>query len=133
MKVLNLDKSFFHRVHKIFEKKDKTPILSLNTQYRMAKAIAQWPNHYFYKGILKNETKVQPLGIYRYKLLNHSSPEEEDGLTNIGEAKLIVNITYALLMLMGLGKFDFKVSLGIITLFEEQRDLIIKMFDQEER
>ncbi|CAD6219149.1 GSCOCG00004829001-RA-CDS [Cotesia congregata] len=133
MKVLNLDKSFFHRVHKIFEKKDKTPILSLNTQYRMTKAISQWPNHYFYKGVLKNEATVQPLGIYKYKLLNHSSPEEEDGLTNIGEAKLIVDITYALLMLMGLGKFDFKVSLGIITLFEEQRDLIIKMFDQEER
>ncbi|XP_057331672.1 uncharacterized protein LOC130671649 isoform X2 [Microplitis mediator] len=132
-KIQNLDKSLLHRVQKVFEKKNKTPVLMLDTQYRMVKAIAQWPNNYFYNGILKNGVSIYPLGIYKYKLLSHTSPEDGDGLTNIGEAKLVVNIVYSLLMLMYLEKFNFKISLGIIAPFEEQRDLIIKLLDQEER
>ncbi|XP_053594922.1 probable helicase senataxin [Microplitis demolitor] len=126
----NLGQSLFWRAQKIFEKEKKSPIMTLEDQYRMADAIAEWPNKFFYKGTLKNCVSVRPLGFYNYRVLNHSSPEEEGGYVNIGEAKLVVNIAYTVMTQAKLENLRSKIDIGIIAFSDLQRDLIIEMLDE---
>ncbi|XP_053594921.1 uncharacterized protein LOC103574478 isoform X2 [Microplitis demolitor] len=126
----NLGQSLFWRAQKIFEKEKKSPIMTLEDQYRMTDAIAEWPNKFFYKGTLKNCVSVRPLGFYNYRVLNHSSPEEEGGYVNIGEAKLVVNIAYTVMTQAKLENLRSKIDIGIIAFSDLQRDLIIEMLDE---
>ncbi|XP_057331769.1 probable helicase senataxin [Microplitis mediator] len=126
----NLGQSLFWRAQKKFEKEENNPIMTLEDQYRMADAIAEWPNKFFYKGTLKNCASVRPLGFYNYRVLNHSSPEEEGGYVNIGEAKLVVNIAYTLMTQAKLETLSSKIDIGIIAFSDLQRDLIIEMLDK---
>ncbi|XP_057331181.1 uncharacterized protein LOC130671356 [Microplitis mediator] len=126
----NLGQSLFWRAQKKFEKEKNNPIMTLEDQYRMADAIAEWPNKFFYKGTLKNCASVRPLGFYNYRVLNHSSPEEEGGYVNIGEAKLVVNIAYTLMTQAKLDILSSKIDIGIIAYSDLQRDLIIEMLDE---
>ncbi|CAG5097515.1 Similar to Setx: Probable helicase senataxin (Mus musculus) [Cotesia congregata] len=121
------DSSLFARAQLIFEHELENPIVMLDTQYRMMDAIAQWPNRYFYAGLLKNAASVAPLDFYNYKVLNHSFSQDADGRSNPNEAVLVANLIRALREKSKLIESEKEITIGVITPYQNQRKLINSM------
>ncbi|XP_034945660.1 probable helicase MAGATAMA 3 [Chelonus insularis] len=119
--------SLFSRAEKIFATEGINPIITLNTQYRMTESISQWPNEYFYKGVLKNSATIHPLGICQYKLFNHQFPQGPDGYTNVEEAELVIEMTK--LMKTNSQQINDNISIAIITPYRKQCELISKKLE----
>lgn len=93
----------------------------------MLDAIAQWPNRYFYGGLLKNAASVAPLDFCNYKVLNHSFSQKHDGRSNPNEAILVANLIRALREKSKLIKSEKEITIGVITPYQNQRKLINSM------
>ncbi|XP_044583285.1 probable helicase senataxin isoform X2 [Cotesia glomerata] len=119
------DSSLFARAQTIFDDEpEENPIVMLDTQYRMMDSISQWPNRYFYKGLIKNAASVAPLDFCNYKLLNHSFVQVEDAHSNPKEAILVANLVSKLVEEIKLKYPDRKISIGVITPYKDQYKLI---------
>ncbi|XP_074112352.1 putative helicase senataxin isoform X2 [Cotesia typhae] len=128
------DSSLFARAQLIFQHELENPIVMLDTQYRMLDTIAQWPNRYFYGGLLKNAALVAPLDFCNYKVFNHSFSQKDDGRSNLNEAILVANLIHALREKSNLINSEKKITIGVITPYQNQRKLInsiIKKLDQK--
>ncbi|KAK0090685.1 hypothetical protein PV325_008022 [Microctonus aethiopoides] len=123
-KKLGLDRSLFARLQGSFDGNPADPVIMLNTQYRMSYPISYWPNRYFYVSRLKNSAQMRPLPFHFYKILNLSSKQNNDRLSNTNEAVFVANIIFTMMTYADLSKFDNVLKVGIITPYNNQRAII---------
>ncbi|XP_011333413.1 probable helicase senataxin isoform X2 [Ooceraea biroi] len=126
-KKLGLDQSVFSRVQSVFAPQPHTPIIMLDTQYRMDYAISYWPNKYFYGGKLKNSAQTRMrFPFYSYRVLNHNSVQNNDKFSNTTEAEFVANIIFSMLAFAkwdNLGE-NASISIGVLTPYTMQRALV---------
>ncbi|XP_063986379.1 probable helicase senataxin isoform X2 [Diachasmimorpha longicaudata] len=125
-KINGLVDSLFYRAKKNFDNQQGDPILMLNTQYRMVEEIVQWPNNFFYQGALRTGSNVFPLPFTNYKIIHHLSPQDGND-SNLGEAKLVVDITFGMVVELVKNSANTNVSIGIITPYRKQRKVILSL------
>ncbi|XP_066585351.1 uncharacterized protein Setx [Prorops nasuta] len=124
-KLLGLDKSLFARVQNAFEGEKDNPIIMLDTQYRMDYAISYWPNKFFYGGKLKNSMETNyEFPYHSYRVLNLDSLQNNDKFSNTNEAEFIANLIYGMYLHKDLPKVESKISVGILTPYNNQRSLV---------
>ncbi|CAG9853655.1 unnamed protein product [Phyllotreta striolata] len=106
--------------------KEKYPISLLNVQYRMKQEICNYPNRAFYGGKLKTShtcrNPIIPL-LKPYMLFSLTQVSNNDEYTNLEEVNLIKTI---LETLKNTVKEECRYSIGIITPYNAQKDLIIQ-------
>lgn len=128
-----LDKSLFSRMFHNFEANDSSnrvsfPVQMLCDQYRMKPEICDYPNRTFYNGKLNSFPKcfnpIQPqICPYLVFNLSHTSSDRSD-YVNINEVHLLCKILETLKMHI---KSNCPYSIGIITPYKAQKELIIKL------
>ncbi|XP_076681204.1 putative helicase senataxin isoform X2 [Andrena cerasifolii] len=129
-KELGLDQSIFSRVQNAFEFHPNNPIILLDTQYRMAQAIAQFPTNFFYGGRLKNaapQTKNFP--YHAYRILNLNNKQDTDSFTNTNEAKFVADLYLTMLTAANLDSWE-SISFGILTPYNNQKAAIQGRIDE---
>lgn len=125
-KKLGLDQSVFSRMQNVFASQPNSPIIMLNTQYRMDYAISYWPNRYFYGGKLKNAAECKTkFPFYAYRVLHHNFTQNDDKFSNTTEAEFVANIIFTMLMFAKWEATNDVISLGILTPYNNQRTLIL--------
>ncbi|XP_024885343.1 uncharacterized protein LOC112463276 isoform X1 [Temnothorax curvispinosus] len=131
-KKLGLDQSLFSRMQKVFESQPNSPIIMLDTQYRMDYAISYWPNRYFYGGKLKNAAECKmKFPFHSYRVLYHDFIQNDDKFSNTTEAEFVANIIYTMLMF---GKWETTtdtISLGVLTPYNNQRALVLNKINEK--
>ncbi|XP_014224242.1 uncharacterized protein LOC106650621 isoform X1 [Trichogramma pretiosum] len=136
-KKLGLDRSLFTRTKEALEpqvKDDnpnyKNPVIMLNLQYRMVSAISHWPNKYFYKGKLENSTNYnQKFPFHAYRVLNIDGFQDDVKFSNTSEAVFIARLIKCLMMYGKHEAWKGKISIGIITPYQNQKKLINTKID----
>ncbi|XP_071572416.1 uncharacterized protein Setx [Temnothorax nylanderi] len=130
-KKLGLDQSVFSRMQNVFASQPNSPIIMLETQYRMDYAISYWPNRYFYGGKLKNAAEcMMKFPFHSYRVLNHDFMQNDDKFSNTTEAEFVANIIYTMLMF---GKWETTtdtISLGVLTPYNNQRALVLNKINE---
>ncbi|XP_011878014.1 PREDICTED: uncharacterized protein LOC105567625 [Vollenhovia emeryi] len=131
-KKLGLDQSIFSRIQNIFASQPNSPIIMLQTQYRMDYAISYWPNKYFYGGKLKDAAESKPtFPFHAYKVLNHEFTQNDDRFSNTIEAKFVADIIYTMLMFVNWEKTSTAISLGILTPYNNQKTLVLNEINKK--
>ncbi|XP_075224835.1 uncharacterized protein LOC142326317 [Lycorma delicatula] len=128
-----LGNSLFYRIFSFYESSSKkpnrvSPVITLDTQYRMHSSIACWPSKYFYNGLLKTcyEPKISN-SLAPYFVLNHNFTEDTNSKEcNTREANLVIEITLAIL---NNRKCD-NLRVGIITPYRHQRTLLFNKLSE---
>ncbi|XP_044733813.1 helicase sen1-like isoform X2 [Chrysoperla carnea] len=131
-KKYGLGQSLFERIEKCFSmnKIDNCPnIRSLSVQYRMHPEIMEFPNKYFYGNRLKNSQNVYDyrFPLIPYQLFLHEF-EQCSSMDNSREAEFILNMLKTIL-----NEVNNKVTIGIITPYQNQRTRIMKILENIER
>ncbi|XP_076230937.1 putative helicase senataxin [Calliopsis andreniformis] len=130
-KQLGLDRSIFSRVQSAFEYQWNSPIITLDTQYRMQHEIAFWPNKFFYGGNLKTSIlQNEKFPFYPYRILNLNTYQSNDNNSNTDEAEFVVNMIYSMLTYSNLDKLQ-SLSLGILTPYNDQKPVIQKKINEK--
>ncbi|XP_077261101.1 putative helicase senataxin isoform X2 [Temnothorax americanus] len=131
-KKLGLDQSLFSRMQNVFESQPNSPIIMLDTQYRMDYAISYWPNRHFYSGKLKNAAECRiKFPFHSYRVLYHDFMQNDDKFSNTTEAEFVANIIYTMLMF---GKWETTtdtISLGVLTPYNNQRTLVLNKINEK--
>ncbi|KAL0106520.1 hypothetical protein PUN28_016311 [Cardiocondyla obscurior] len=131
-KKLGLDQSVFSRIQNVFASHPNSPIIMLDTQYRMDYAISYWPNKHFYKGRLKNAVEsFSTFPFYPYRVLHHGFVQNDDKFSNTTEAEFIANIILTMLLFANWEQTSTTVSLGILTPYQNQRTLIMNKINEK--
>ncbi|KMQ91868.1 helicase senataxin [Lasius niger] len=131
-KKLGLDQSIFSRIQNVFTSQQNSPIIMLNTQYRMDYAISYWPNKYFYDGKLKSAIEFKTrFPFHSYRLLNHDFTQNDDKFSNTIEAEFVANLIFAMLMFANWESIDATISLGVLTPYNNQRTLILNKINEK--
>ncbi|XP_057318483.1 probable helicase senataxin [Microplitis mediator] len=126
----NYHKSLFSRIHELFDLEDNNPVITLDKQYRTASEIIFWPKSYFYSGPLDTLAPVPfKWPFYRYRVFDHQAVEDNNLISNSGEASFVVNLIYTI-GCFGLKKLDNKIRIGVITPHEDQRKLIEDILEE---
>ena len=129
-KELGLDQSIFSRVQNAFEFHPNNPIIMLDTQYRMAQPIAQFPNNFFYGGRLKNAApQVKNFPYHEYRILNLNNKQDTDSFTNTNEAKFVADLYFTMLTVANLDSWE-SISFGILTPYNNQKAAIQERIDE---
>ena len=107
----------------------RSPVLRLQTQYRMHPDIALWPNRYFYGSLLHNgETPVTTGRLVPYLLLHVESEEVSDRqqIFNREEELVIIDLVRAATDICGRTP-----KIGIITFYNRQKQNIALHLQKE--
>ncbi|XP_011494320.1 PREDICTED: helicase sen1 [Ceratosolen solmsi marchali] len=140
-KKLGLDKSLFTRIKMNLESQyqDVTencndPIIMLNVQYRMVNDISYWPNHYFYGGKLMNAVNnKQNFPFQPYRVLNLDAVQDDIKFYNTSEAVFVGNLINCLMTYAKLSSWDKKITIGVITPYQNQKSLILSTIKEYTR
>ncbi|XP_058808313.1 probable helicase senataxin isoform X2 [Phymastichus coffea] len=140
-KRLGLDRSLFTRAKEALESqldnisdKDKDPVIMLKEQYRMVSAISFWPNKFFYKGKLIDRVAYkQSFPYHPYRILNVDGDQDQTKFSNTSEALFVGNLVHALMMCDKIPSFKKKISMGIITPYQNQRTKILETIRDQTR
>jgi senataxin len=117
--------SLFKRLFKQLETVEPSPVLRLTDQYRMHPEIAQWPNAYFYGGMLKNGPQNRSSFLKPYLLLDLESGYERQSrgeVSNEVEARFISKMAVKIKEQMAASGQN--LSIAIITFYSSQQRLI---------
>ncbi|RWS24621.1 uncharacterized protein B4U80_08004 [Leptotrombidium deliense] len=120
--------SLFERLYSYFGNSDESPILMLNTQYRMHSDICSFPSKQFYGNQLKTcpSLKNRKFPLHPYIVFNVISTthnkDDPKNIFNEGEAQFVMK----LLTVIG-DTLNFNASVGIITPYNGQK----KLFEQK--
>nr|XP_050855849.1 uncharacterized protein LOC127066326 isoform X1 [Vespula vulgaris] len=131
-KKFGLDQSLFSRIQNAFQNLKNNPIIMLTTQYRMAYAISYFPNKYFYGGKLKNEVEnILTFPFHNYRVFNINSNQNTDKFSNTNEAEFISNIILCMMNNITLKKWEFNISIGVLTPYNNQKYLISEKINEK--
>lgn len=131
-KKLGLDQSVFSRIQNVFGSQPNSPIIMLDTQYRMDYAISYWPNRYFYGGRLKNDAESKmKFPFHSYRVLNHDFTQNNDKFSNTTEAEFVANIIFTMLMFANWETTSATISLGVLTPYNNQRTLVLNKINEK--
>ncbi|CAG5093618.1 Similar to SETX: Probable helicase senataxin (Homo sapiens), partial [Cotesia congregata] len=130
-KELNYDKSLFSRIHEKFMSELENPIISLNTQYRMAHPIVYWPNRFFYSNQLQSSVKPIVWPYSPYKVFNLTSVQDNNQFSNSDEATYVVNLIHAIVTGANLDKVEGVIRIGVITPYQDQRKIIQRKMEEK--
>ncbi|EFX89072.1 hypothetical protein DAPPUDRAFT_310816 [Daphnia pulex] len=120
------DQSLFNRLHasRLLVNQESEGVIMLNTQYRMASSICEWPSRYFYGGKIVTAEGLKRNGpCYDYRVLDVTDgieQLEEQSFKNEKEAVVVANIVKLILNSpLTVGK-----SVGVITFYQSQKKCI---------
>ncbi|XP_032666246.1 helicase SEN1 [Odontomachus brunneus] len=131
-KKLGLDQSVFSRVQLAFASETNSPVMVLNTQYRMAHSISYWPNQYFYEGKLIDAVEIRlNFPFYPYRVLRHTSVQNNDRFSNTTEAEFVANMIYAMLIYAKWENANETITLGVLTPYNNQRTVILNKINEK--
>lgn len=130
-KELNYDKSLFSRIHDKFMSELENPIISLNTQYRMAHPIVYWPNRFFYSHQLHSSIKSIVWPYSPYKIFNLTSVQDNNQFSNSDEATYVVNMIHAIVTGANLENVEGIIRIGVITPYQDQRKIIQRKMEEK--
>ncbi|XP_018312507.1 titin homolog [Mycetomoellerius zeteki] len=131
-KKLGLDQSVFSRMQNVFASQSNSPIIMLDTQYRMEYAISYWPNKYFYGGKLKNAADYRmKFPFHTYRVLDHTFTQNYDKFSNTTEAEFVANIIYTMLKFAKWESTSAIITLGVLTPYNNQRTLILNKINEK--
>ncbi|XP_074098426.1 putative helicase senataxin isoform X2 [Cotesia typhae] len=130
-KELNYDKSLFSRIHDKFMSELENPIISLNTQYRMAHPIVYWPNRFFYSHQLHSSIKSIVWPYSPYKIFNLTSVQDNNQFSNSDEATYVVNMIHAIVIGANLDNVEGIIRIGVITPYQDQRKIIQRKMEEK--
>lgn len=123
-KKFGLCQSLFSRLYKVWNGLPSSPVYMLTAQHRMHPEIAKFPSKAFYNGQL---TTPSFLAIKRpfkpYAIITHTLTQDSNE-TNLGEAKLVVEMASKLLLEPGMKG----LTVGLIVPYQRQRSLIQDLF-----
>ncbi|KAI9555294.1 hypothetical protein GHT06_017809 [Daphnia sinensis] len=128
------DQSLFNRFYSSRSSnisEDEEGVLMLDTQYRMAPSICEWPSKYFYGGKLVTAENLPRSGpCYEYRVLNVIDGQEileDQSYKNEREALLVAKVVQLILNSSSAkGK-----SVGVITFYRSQQQCILKKIGEE--
>ena len=104
----------------------------LNTQYRMVNAISHWPNQYFYGGKLVDAVNYkQSFPFQPYRVLNLDGIQDDIKFSNTSEAVFVGNLINCLMTCGKLSTWDRKITLGVITPYQNQKSLILSTIKEQ--
>lgn len=121
----SLDRSLFARLSEAISNScSAVSKYSLTTQYRMPRAICEFPNRYFYNNSLETDVKPNNIGLHEYNVFSlHFQQSNVDNAQfyNDGEAKFIKSLLKVLVV-----HADTKTNkYGVITPYTMQKSKII--------
>jgi len=101
-------------------KGSKSPVLRLETQYRMHPAIMEWPSRYFYGGQLVAGPQDRNCPLSPYTVLETTATEisRNGQIWNEEEANYVAQIVSTV------RRMDQKLSIGVITFYAQQKKVI---------
>ncbi|XP_061174853.1 probable helicase senataxin [Saccostrea echinata] len=128
--------SLFERFYRHFQssKEDPSPILMLDTQYRMHPDIAYWPSQYIYQGKLKTDRSLRQ----RYKENSRLKPfvlfDVEDSLEHLSQTTGSVNnpteVEFIVQLSLVILKSTRPQNIGIIAPYKSQKRLLFSSLSQ---
>ncbi|KAK4022260.1 hypothetical protein OUZ56_007739 [Daphnia magna] len=128
------DQSLFNRFYSSrssTNSEDEEGVLMLDTQYRMAPSICEWPSKYFYGGKLVTAENLPRTGpCYEYRALNVIDGQEileDQSYKNEREALLLAKVV---LLILNSPSARGK-SVGVITFYRSQQQCILKKIQEE--
>merc|ERR1712029_308039 len=125
--------AMFSRLFKYWEDHHKaggdSPVLKLAQQYRMHPRILEWPNRYFYGGLLRTPDSVARRSQFEpLMLLDLGTTFEDEGSKNstfnMQEASFVGDLAKEVLNGISLHAMGGPKSVGIITFYNGQREKI---------
>ncbi|XP_062507770.1 uncharacterized protein LOC134184168 isoform X2 [Corticium candelabrum] len=119
-------RSLFERFYDCFQRtRDKSPILMLNTQYRMHPAICSFPSKRFYNNRLKSCSSLSETKGWKFRpwlVFNMLKGKEEcsvpGAISNLVEAEMVIELCGVI------SKSVSEFRIGVITPYNHQRRLI---------
>jgi len=101
-------------------KMGKSPVLRLETQYRMHPAIMEWPSRYFYGGqlIAGSQNRTSPLAPYTVFESTATEMYKNGQIWNEVEAKHVAQIVSVV------RRMTKSLSVGVITYYQKQKSVI---------
>ncbi|XP_048732899.2 probable helicase senataxin isoform X5 [Ostrea edulis] len=129
--------SLFERFYRHFQscKETDSPILMLDTQYRMHPEIAYWPSQYIYQGKLKTDSslrkrcqqnsRLKPFVLFDIEDSHENLSQTTGSLNNPAEVKFIVQLTLVIL------KSTRPRDIGIIAPYKSQKHLLCTSLSQD--
>lgn len=110
----------------------KDPVITLNEQYRMVNPISHWPNMYFYDGKLIDRVNYKNLfPFHPYRILNLDGLQDDIKFSNTSEAAFVGNLINCLMTCSNLKKWTPKITIGIITPYQNQKSVILSTIQQQ--
>lgn len=131
-KKLGLDQSIFSRMQHVFMSETSNPIIMLDIQYRMTYSISYWPNKYFYDNKLKNAIECRLTFPFQpYRVLCHSSIQNNDKFSNTTEAEFVANMIHAMFIYPKWEHINDPITIGVLTPYNNQRAVILNKINEK--
>ncbi|XP_062596972.1 uncharacterized protein LOC134258438 [Saccostrea cucullata] len=129
--------SLFERFYRHFQscKESPSPILMLDTQYRMHPDIAYWPSQYIYQGKLKTDkslkqrskenSRLKPFVLFNVEDSLEYLSQTTGSVNNPTEVEFIVQLSLVIL------KSTRPHNIGIIAPYKSQKNLLLSSLSQK--
>ena len=118
---LDYQQSLFSRLISSMESQPgPSPILRLNTQYRMDPEIADWPARYFYGGKLSHGAPDRETGLRPYQVINVVGEMRQAGGSSFNKTEEKV----ALAAVDAVRELNRELDIGVITYYAKQKENI---------
>ena len=121
--LLDYQQSLFSRlIAQMTSQPGPSPVLRLETQYRMAPEIADWPSRYFYGGKISHGAPARETGMKPCLLVKVVSEmrQAEGSQYNKGEEKVVMAAVEAV------RELNRDLNIGVITFYSQQKQNLIK-------
>ncbi|KAL5011407.1 hypothetical protein ScPMuIL_009958 [Solemya velum] len=125
----NFGQSLFDRYYLFFKQQEKTPVIMLNTQYRMDEEICTFPSRYIYNSKLLTDrsvsSKSKSFPLYPYIVFDIEEGEEKSSqagsICNLMEAEFTVQLCEFIVQTSKL----VPEKIGIIAPYQKQKSILL--------
>ena len=122
-KELDYQQSLFSRlISSMASLAGPSPVLRLETQYRMRPEIADWPARYFYGGKLKHGAQDRKTGLNPYQVINVVGEMGQEAGSSFNKTEEKV----ALAVVDAVRDLNRDLNIGVITFYSKQKQNIVR-------